>query len=134
MQALVYALEAGGGERVGTGTYFHLRPDLDPSDDPARVVALRSDDTEAVQGFLEAVAAVVSARRTGAMFPRVVEATRPRDRPDHCRWCHVADACRRDDSAFRHRLVTWMDSREPPLGAAEHAAWALWWLGVAERS
>jgi hypothetical protein len=134
MQALVYALEAGGGERVGTGTYVHLRPDLDPSDDPARVVALRSDDTEAVQGFLEAVAAVVSARRTGAMFPRVVEATRPRDRPDHCRWCHVADACRRDDSAFRHRLVTWMDSREPPLGAAEHAAWALWWLGVAERS
>lgn len=132
LQGLAYALEAGGGERVGTGAYVYLRPDLDEAGDASRVVILRSDDTEAVQGFLTAVAAVVAVRRNGAMFPRVVEAERPRNLPDHCRWCRVADACRRDDSAFRQRLVAWMDAADPPQGAAQHAAWSLWWLGTRE--
>jgi len=134
MQALAYALEAGGGERVGTGSYVYLRPGVDPADDPTRLVALRSDDTEAVQGFLEGVTAVVSARRSGAMFPRVVEADRPRNRPDHCRWCRVADACRRDDTSFRNRLVAWMEASDPPAGPAEHAAKVLWRLGAPEES
>ncbi len=134
LQGLAYALQAGGGERVGTGTYVYLRPDVDGNEEETRVVSLRSDDAEAIEGFLAAVAAVVAVRRTGAMFPRVVDAGRPRHRPDHCRWCTVADACRRDDTAFRHRLEAWMGTADPPEGAAQHAAWSLWRLGAREEA
>jgi hypothetical protein len=41
----------------------------------------------------------------------------------------VAEACRRDDSAFRRDLVRWMNGDEGAGESAADAARDLWWLG-----
>ena len=49
---------------------------------------------------------------------------------DHCKYCRVAEACRRDDSGFRIRLIEWMQSTETNPVPAARSARRLWWLGV----
>ena len=51
-------------------------------------------------------------------------------KPDHCKYCAVAEVCRRDDTAFRRRLVEWMVKEDPGGGPAESAARGLWRLGA----
>jgi hypothetical protein len=41
----------------------------------------------------------------------------------------VAEACRRDDSGFRRRLVEWMGAAARSDDRDEKAARELWWLG-----
>jgi hypothetical protein len=42
----------------------------------------------------------------------------------------VSEACLRDDSGFRRRLVEWMGAHDEDDSPAVAAARALWWLGL----
>ncbi|HSN57196.1 MAG TPA: PD-(D/E)XK nuclease family protein [Candidatus Sulfomarinibacteraceae bacterium] len=125
LQAVAYALAPAGG---GVGRYLFLKPVIDGEED-TRTVSLASDDPEAVRLFTDAVAAVAEARLLGVVFPRVEEADSD-DVPAHCRYCAVAEACLRDDSRFRRRLVDLMAGSGEEGSPAEAAARRLWWLGV----
>jgi len=80
----------------------------------------------------EAVDIVGAARDSGAMFPRVEEVGSDQI-PDHCKYCAVAEVCRRDDSGFRRRLVAWMANSDSGQKSAEKAARDLWHLGAEEK-
>ncbi len=127
LQAVAYAVGTSG-----TGRYVFLRPDLGSVPAVVRAAKIPVDDAAALAAFGEAVSAIAAARAAGAMFPRVEEADAPDRRPQHCAYCRVTEACRRDDSAFRRRLLVAMESRsggDTPTAAARR----LWWLGVEER-
>jgi RecB family exonuclease len=127
LQAVAYA-GAGGGASVGR--YLYLRPDLNGPEE-ARSVAVDASDGDAVASFSDAVAAVLAAVETGALFPRVEEPDGSESR--FCDWCPVRQACLRDDSGYRDRLVAWMGARDRRRARPVIAARRLWWLGF-ERS
>jgi hypothetical protein len=123
LQAAAYAAAA---PREGGGRYVYLKPD-DRWDDEMRNVVVRADDEETVALFEEAVRTIAEGRVRGIAFPRVEEADGRN--AEHCSYCRVAEACRRDDSGFRRRLVEWMDAASTSDDRDEEAARELWWLG-----
>ncbi|MGD8441247.1 MAG: PD-(D/E)XK nuclease family protein, partial [Holophagae bacterium] len=126
LQAAAYAMAAPAG--VGRGRYVSLKPDIGDAPPDCRVAEAASDDPELSAAFANAVVTISSARSTGVAFPRVVE---PEGRPaDHCRYCPVAEACRRNDSAFVDQLVELMEGGDERADGPFGAARRLWWLGV----
>jgi RecB family exonuclease len=127
LQAAAYAAASTSGE--ASGRYLWLKPDLGEAKEEVRWALVRGSETDFIEALAEAAAVVGRARHEGAVFPRVEEVGKS-DKPDHCTYCPVAEVCRRDDSAFRRRLVEWMANEDPGAGAAETAARKLWRLGV----
>jgi hypothetical protein len=125
LQAAAYA--AAAGTRTGAGRYVYLKPD-DRWDEAMRNVVVRGDDEETFARFESATRSIAESRSLGIAFPRLEEADGRN--AEHCRYCRVAEACRRDDSGFRRRLVEWMHDQENDGGRDEDAARALWRLGV----
>ena len=124
LQAAAYAAATGAN---GSGRYLYLKPD-DRWDDEMRNVVVCGDDDELVKPFEVAVRCVAEGRGCGIVFPRLEEADGKN--AVHCRYCSVAEACRRDDSGFRRRLVLWMQEEKVNDDHDHQAARALWWLGV----
>jgi hypothetical protein len=125
LQGVAYALAVPG--QPGEGRYLHLRPELGDAPEEARQVRIVSGDAELATAFARAVAAVAEAWRAGAMFARVEEPDRKDGRG--CEFCSVKEACLRDDSGFRRRLVAWLAADDPAATPIEEAARRLWRLG-----
>ena len=124
LQAAAYS-QASGIENA-RGEYLYLKPGEDWTDE-MREVVIDGDDDVLAEPFSTAIETIATARREGVAFPRVEEADGKT--AEHCAHCAVAEACRRDDSAFRRDLVRWMNGVEDSGDAAVDAARALWWLG-----
>ena len=125
LQAVSYSLAPKG--IGGCGRYLYLIPDMDGNDE-ARHVSVRRDDEEVVAKFAEAVCTIGDGRQAGVVFPRLEEADGRAGQ--HCTYCRVGEACRRDDSRFRSRLVAWMQGEGTDDAPAAEIARSLWWLGV----
>lgn len=130
LQAAAYAAASDDGH--ARGRYLWLKPDIGEAKEEVRSTVVRGDRPEFTAALEEAVATVSRAREEGAVFPRVEEVGSS-DRPAHCEYCPVAEVCRRDDSAFRRRLVEWMSKEDPGVGGVEAAARSLWRLGAPEK-
>jgi CRISPR/Cas system-associated exonuclease Cas4 (RecB family) len=124
LQAAAYS-QASGVENA-RGQYLYLKPNEDWTAE-MREVVVDGDDDVLVEDFTTAIRTIATARAEGVVFPRVDEADGKT--AEHCAHCAVAEACRRDDSAFRRDLVQWMNSVEDSGDPAVDAARALWWLG-----
>jgi len=125
LQAVAYALAAPAG--AGTGRYVALRPEIGDLPDEVRVTEVAADDESIVAAFRTSVGTIEAALAAGVAFPRVEE---PRGKEAaHCVWCAVAEACKRDDSSFRRRLVELMETNGEAVDSAIDAARDLWWLG-----
>jgi hypothetical protein len=111
----------------GGGRYVYLKPD-DRWDEEMRNVVVRGDDEEIAGPFERAVRTIAEGRAHGIVFPRLEEADGRN--AEHCSYCRVAEACRRDDSGFRRRLVEWMQGETATDDGDEKTARALWWLGA----
>ena len=125
LQGVAYALAAPG--EAAEGRYLHLKPELGEAPEAARHVRIVRADVEVAAAFTEAVAAVAEAWRAGAMFARVEEPDGKDGRA--CAFCSVAEACLRDDSGVRRRLVSWLKADDAPATPVEQAARRLWRLG-----
>lgn len=126
LQGVAYALAVPG--QPAEGRYLYLKPELNDAPAEARDVRIASDDAELAAAFARAVSAVAQAWRAGAMFARVEEPDGTDGRG--CKYCSVAEACLRDDSGFRRRLVAWLAAEDPTATPIETAARRLWRLGV----
>ena len=85
-----------------------------------RALEVAAADGEAMEALRASVSVLLDALRCGAFVPRVET---PRDSLPHaCSWCAVREACRRDDSGFRRRLVASIEAA--PTSAAARL-WAL---------
>jgi len=124
LQAAAYS-QASGIEN-SRGQYLYLKPNEDWTDE-MREVVVDGDDDLLVEPFTTAIRTIATARAEGVAFPRVEEADGKK--AEHCSYCAVAEACRRDDSAFRRDLVHWMNGDEGAGESAVDAARDLWWLG-----
>jgi RecB family exonuclease len=129
LQGVAYALAAPG--QTAEGRYLHLKPELGDAPEEAREVRIASGDPEPAAAFTRAVAAVAEAWRAGAMFARVEEPDGTDGRG--CKFCSVAEACLRDDSGVRRRLVAWLTAEDPAEAPIEAAARRLWRLGFEAR-
>jgi hypothetical protein len=125
LQAAAYAGAAAAFN--GGGRYVYLKPD-DRWDEEMRNVVVRGDDEEIAGPFERAVRTIAEGRAHGIVFPRLEEADGRN--AEHCSYCRVAEACRRDDSGFRRRLVDWMQGETATDDGDEETARALWWLGA----
>ena len=114
LQATVYA--AALPEGAARGRYLWLKPEIGEAPEAARWAVISGTESDFGAATKDAVAAVAAAREEGVVFPRVEEVGSD-DVPDHCKYCAVAEACRRDDSGFRRRLVEWMGSSRPTCRA-----------------
>ena len=114
------------GVHSGVGRYLYLKPKDDWKDE-IREIEISGNNRDFVEPFEGAVRAISEARSHGVVFPRVEEADGRS--AVHCSYCAVAEACRRDDSAFRRSLVRWMNSFDGSGDSAVDAARNLWWLG-----
>jgi hypothetical protein len=126
LQAVAYALAASGG----VGRYLYLRPDIGDAPDEARMLEAKGDDPDLTAAFDQAVGVIDAAMAAGAAFPRVKEPERKDLKTDHCTYCQVVEACRRDDSAFTRLLVELMNGEGGDPVPALESARDLWWLGV----
>ena len=124
LQAAAYAGAAGAD---GAGRYLYLKPD-ESWDEEIRNAVVCGDDEEIMGPFEVAVRTIADGRARGIAFPRVEEADGKN--AEHCSYCRLAEACRRDDSAYRRRLVRWMQGEVLTDDPDQQAARALWWLGV----
>jgi len=126
LQAAAYARTAPRAR----GEYLYLRPDIGGAPEETRRVEIEADDAEITAAFESAVRTILCAWRSGVALPRVEEISSTNRRPDHCDYCEVAEACRRDDAEVRNRLITWLAIvGEVETTAASDAARALWLLG-----
>jgi hypothetical protein len=134
LQAAAY-VQAVRGEPV-EARYLHLRP-MNEGEAPARAVGVRGDDAGAADAFRDAVRVLLQAWDAGSFFPRL---TTPdgREEGPRCRTCEVAEACLRQDSGARRRLVEWAlkqgeeGSARKDEDAASVALGALWRLASGE--
>ncbi len=108
------------------GRYLYLRPDISGPEE-SRLVETSPADPEVEAAFSRAVGVIARAWRSGAFFPRVEEANGAV--PSACRWCEVREACLRDDSGFRSRLVGWVGGADTGTSEVAQSAAELWWLG-----
>ena len=128
LQAVAYALASP--LHAGVGRYVYLRPEIGDTPPEARIVEVSGLDESFTESFDNAVKAIEASLENGAAFPRVDE---PKGKKaEHCGYCGVSEACRRDDSDFRRRLVELMESDEEAEPGAVAAARELWWLGIHE--
>ena len=120
LQAAAYADASGG-----CGRYVFLKPaqGLEPVQ---RVLEVGAADAEAQHRFRRAVEVLLTALREGRLPPRVEDGTSGRT-PQTCSWCRVREACRRDDSGFRRRLVSSMESERDAHEPTPEGA--VWWMG-----
>jgi hypothetical protein len=125
LQGVAYALATRG---TGAGRYLYLAPDLGRLPEESRDVRVDAAEEDTAAAFRTAVLTVAEAWRAGGLPPRVEEADGKK--AVHCGYCPVSEACLRDDSGYRRRLVEWMDARDREGSPAVAAARALWWLGV----
>jgi hypothetical protein len=125
LQAAAYA--GAVADRGGSGRYLSLKPD-NRWNEEIRNAVVHGDDEAVALLFENAVRGVAEVRSRGIVFPRLEEADGRAAK--HCEFCSVAEACRRDDSGFRRRLVEWMQGESATAGSDEAAARDLWWLGV----
>jgi hypothetical protein len=124
LQAAAYSL-AG---HDGVGRYVYLKPKIGDAPADARVVEASGADEELRGAFHEAVATIDLGLMAGIAFPRTDE---PKGRrAEHCTFCPVSEACRRDDSTFRRDLVELMEEGPAPTETSLMIARRLWWLGV----
>ena len=93
-----------------------------------RNAVICGDDETFAELFESAVWSISEGRARGIVFPRLEEADGRK--AQHCDFCSVAEACRRDDSGFRGRLVEWMQGGKGNDEGDAAAARRLWWLGV----
>jgi RecB family exonuclease len=126
LQAAAYAAAGGTG---ACGQYVWLRPEIGDVPEEARRAVVPAADPEFAGAFAEAVATVELALAAGVVFPRVEEVGSDK-LPDHCAYCAVKEACRRDDSGFRRRLVEWMTGTAGSKEGVEAVARRLWHLGA----
>jgi hypothetical protein len=124
LQAAAYA--GAASNRNGSGRYVSLKPD-DRWDEGMRNAVVRGDDEAVLASFENAVRAIAEVRAGGITFPRLEEADGRTAK--HCEFCSVAEACRRDDSGFRRRLIAWMQGDAATAESDETVARDLWWLG-----
>jgi len=124
LQAVAYALASSGG----VGRYLWLKPDIKDAPQECRVAEADVAEQRLTTAFDAAVGVIEESLAAGVVFPRVGEPGG--GNADHCRFCRVAEACRRDDSRFRHRLVKLMEGDREARGETESIARRLWWLGV----
>jgi hypothetical protein len=122
-QTSVYALAA-----ASEGRYLFLAPELGDRAEEARDTRVAVTDDDLVAGLETTVAALSEVWRDGALPPRV-EDEKGKD-PGHCLHCPVSQACLRDDSGYRRRLVEWMGLEDSRATGLEARARELWWLGV----
>ena len=130
LQAVAYALATSSHE--GSGRYVYLRPDIGAAPSESRIVEASADDSALTGAFNEAVEAIDACLTAGLVFPRVEEPNRKK--AAHCATCQVAEACRRDDSVFRRRLVELMETEDESADEPLVAARRLWWLGVERKA
>lgn len=124
LQAAAYSL----AEADGIGRYVYLKPKIGEAPADARVVEASGADEELSGAFHEAVATIDLGLMTGIAFPRTDE---PKGRrAEHCTFCPVSEACRRDDSTFRRDLIWLMEEGPAPTDTSLMIARRLWWLGV----
>ncbi len=128
LQAAVYAHAAADGS--ARGRYLWLKPDLKGAPKEARESVVEGSDAATAAVLADAVGTIVDMHRLGAVFPRVEEVGSEK-LPTHCRYCPVAETCRRDDTGFRRRLVAWMDASDDHAADDQAAARRLWHLGHA---
>ncbi len=124
LQGPAYA--AAASSQPTRGRYLYLRPDIS-GPEASRLVETSPAVPEMEAAFSKAVAVIARAWRSGAFFPRVEEANGAV--PSACRWCEVREACLRDDSGFRSRLVDWVGSADTGTSEVARSAAELWWLG-----
>jgi hypothetical protein len=129
LQAVAYALAPPSGLR-GAGHYVALKPAIGDAPEESRRATVVSEDGEMVEAFNHAVETVVAGWRSGGLIPRVEEPSSRDTVPQACKWCPVAQACLRNDSGYRRRLVRWLRAEEGSDSEVEAAARDLWWLGV----
>jgi hypothetical protein len=130
MQAVAYAKASPSDE--GVGRYVYFRPEIGRAPPEARIVEVSGQNKSFTIAFEDAVDAVEASLIAGAAFPRVDEPAGKTAK--HCGYCGVSEACRRDDSGFRRRLVEWMEAEDEPADEALIAARRLWWLGVEKKA
>jgi len=134
LQAAAY-VQAVRGEPV-EARYLYLRP-MSEGEAPARAVSVMGDDASAAAAFHGATRVLLQAWDAGSFFPRL---TTPdgRNEGSRCRTCDVAEACLRQDSGARRRLVAWALQQREEGGAhkdgdaASMALGALWRLASGE--
>ena len=123
LQAAVYA--RGAGVAAAEGRYLFAHPE---APEHARVAAVRADDPALERALDAAMRAALDAWDRGVFFPRLFEAQNGLD-ANACRWCRVAEACVRHDSARERRLRAWLQSGLDAASDAESEAFAgLWTL------
>jgi RecB family exonuclease len=125
LQGVAYALASGG---AGCGRYLYLAPNLGRLPEESRDVRIGATEEDAVAAFHNAVLTIAEAWRAGGLPPRVEEADGKN--AAHCGFCTVSEACLRDDSGYRRRLVEWLGERDNDDSPVVAAARDLWWLGV----
>jgi hypothetical protein len=123
LQAVVYALAA-----ASEGRYLYLAPELGDRSEEARDTRVMATDEDLVAGLATTIDTLGRVWSDGALPPRV-EDERGKD-PGHCSHCPVSQACLRDDSGYRRRLVEWMQLEDAKATGLEARARELWWLGV----
>ncbi len=126
LQAAAYSRADGVPD--GVGKYLYLKPKDDWKDE-IREIAIDGDNADDMEVFETAIRTIVQGRSVGIAFPRVEEADGRAAK--HCSYCAVAEACRRDDSAFRRDLVRFMNGDENSGDRVVECARSLWWLGIA---
>ena len=126
LQAMAYALAGPSDE--GVGRYVYLRPEIGDAPPECRILSAPARNEGLREAFWAAVAAIEAGLEAGSAFPRVREAD-GKD-ADHCRYCAVAEGCRRDDSDFCKHLVELLENDQPTDETALTAARQLWWLGI----
>ena len=124
LQAVAYSLASP----TGVGRYVWLKPDIKDAPEECRVAEAEASEKRLIAAFDVAVGVIEESLAAGVVFPRVDEPAG--GKADHCRYCPVAEACRRDDSCFRGRLVELMESDRVAASEAEGIARRLWWLGA----
>lgn len=129
LQAAAYASALPDGS--ARGRYLWLKPDIGDAPEEARWGVISGAEADFIAAAEGAIAAVSRVQEAGAMFPRVEEVGSD-NIPGHCKYCAVAEACRRDDSGFRHRLVAWMENTDADAESVDGVAHALWHLGTSK--
>jgi RecB family exonuclease len=136
LQAVAYATgaarleQAQGGKTSAEGRYVYLGAD---TPDHARIAAVRSDDLELTDAFVEPTRVALDALDFGSFLPRLIDASSGAE-PRLCAVCDVKEACLRGDSGARTRLERWVVAArktDPDLrSTAENAALRLFDLGT----